>query len=102
MTRGSRPLDAEKVKQHCDLLRDLIGGGPGENPEILRKALGIVRSLQTAAKWDYPQQILQDLKERISAWFRVRQWRGDEAELRRALLQHIDQLPPSWEQPVGY
>jgi len=102
MTRGSRPLDAEKVKQHCDLLRDLIGGGPRENPEILRKALGIVRSLQTAAKWDYPQQILQDLKERISAWFRVRQWRGDEAELRRDLLQHVDQLLPSSEQPVGY
>jgi len=99
MTREPGLVDAKKLNEHCDALRDLIGVGPGDNPEILRKALGIVRSLRAAAEWDYPRQILEDLKARLLAWFSDRQWRGDEAELRRSLLQHVDQLPPSWEQP---
>lgn len=90
-------MDARKVKEHCDTLRDLIGVGPGDNPEILRKALGIVRSLRAAAEWDYPPLILADLKVRLLAWFSDRQWRGDDAELRRSLMQHIDQLPPAWK-----
>ena len=94
-------MDARKVKEHCDTLRDLIGVGPGDNPEILRKALSIVRSLRAAAEWDYPRQILEDLRGRLRAWFSDRQWQGDEAELRRSLLQHVDQLQPSWKQPAG-
>jgi hypothetical protein len=93
-------MDAKKVEGHCDVLRDLIGLGPGDNPDVLRKALGIMRSLRTAAKWDYPRQILEDLKARLLAWFSERQWRGDEADLHRSLLQHVDQLPRSWEQPA--
>lgn len=94
-------MDAKKVTQRCDVLRNLVCVGPGDNPAILRKALGIVGSLDGAAKWDYPRQILGDLKERFLDWFSDRTWRGDEAELHRALLRHIDQLPPSWEKPVG-
>jgi hypothetical protein len=94
-------VDAKKVKEHCDPLRELIGVGPGGNPEILRKALSIVGSLRAAAEWEYPRQIRQDLKVRLRAWFSDRQWQGDDAELRRSLLQHVDQLPPSWKQPVG-
>jgi len=60
------------------------------------KALGIVRSLRAAAEWDYPRQILEDLKVRFLAWFSDRQWRGDDS-----LLRHVDQLPPSWEQQAG-
>ena len=94
-------MDAKKVQEHCDTLRDLIGVGPGDNPDVLRKALVIVSSLRAAAEWDYPRQIVQDLKTRLLAWFSDRQWRGDHAELRRSLLQHVDQLPQSWDQPVG-
>jgi len=83
------------------MLRDPIGVGPGDNPEVLRKALGIVRLLRAAGEWDYRRQILEDLKVRLLAWFSDRQWRGDDAELRRSLLQHVDQLPQSWGQPVG-
>ena len=98
----SRLVDARRVKEHCDTLRDLIAAGPGDNPDILRKALGIVRSLRATAEWDYPREILEDLKVRLLAWFSDRQWRGDDAELHRSLLQQIDQLPPSWEQPAGH
>lgn len=59
-------MDAKKVTQHCDMLRALIGVGPGDNPDILRKALGIVRSLYAAANWDYPQQILKT--SRSGSW----------------------------------
>jgi hypothetical protein len=99
--RENRLVDTRKVKEHCDTLRDLIGVGPGDNPEILRKALSIVRSLRVAAEWDYPRQIIEGLKVRLLAWFSYRQWRGDDAELRRSLLQHVDQLPHSWKQPAG-
>lgn len=58
-------MDAKKVTQRCDVLRNLVCVGPGDNPAILRKALGIVGSLDGAAKWDYPRQILGDLKERF-------------------------------------
>ena len=101
MARKARLVDAKKVKEHCDTLRDLIGVGHGDNPQILHKALRIVRSLRVAAEWDYPRQILDGLKVRLLAWFSDRQWRGDDAELRRSLLQHIDQLPPCWKQPAG-
>jgi hypothetical protein len=102
MTREkSRLVDTNKLKEHCDALRDLIGVGPGDNPDILRKALDIVRSLRAAAEWEYPRQILEDLKVRLLAWFSDRRWRSDDAELRRSLLQHVDQLPLSWDQPVG-
>ena len=92
-------MDARKVREHCHTLRDLIGTGPGDNPDNLRKALGIVRSLHAAAEWEYPRQILEDLKVRLLGWFSDRQWQGDNAELRRSLLQHVDQLPLSWDQP---
>jgi hypothetical protein len=52
-----------------------------------------------AAEWEYPRQILEDLKVRLLAWFSDRDWRGDDAELRRSLLQHVDQLPLSWDHP---
>lgn len=94
-------MEAKKVKALCEALRDSIDMGPGDNPEILREALRSVRSLQAAAEWDYPRQILQDLKVRLLAWFSAREWRGDDAELRRSLLQHVDQLPPSWKPPAG-
>jgi hypothetical protein len=55
-------VDAKKVQEHCDTLRDPIALGPGDNPDIQRKALGIVRSLRAAAERDYPRQILEDLK----------------------------------------
>jgi hypothetical protein len=48
MAAGSRLLDANKVKVLCDTLRDLIGVGPGRNPDTLRNALSIVRSLRAA------------------------------------------------------
>lgn len=94
-------MDAKKVTEHCDTLRDLIGVGSGNNPDALREALGVVRSLRAAAEWEYPRHILEDLRVRLRAWFSDRQWRGDDAELRRSLLQHVDQLPPSWKQPAG-
>jgi hypothetical protein len=100
-TRKIRLVDAKKVKEHCDVLRDLISAGPGDHPDILRKALAIVRSLRAAAEWDYPRQILEDVKVRLLVWFSDRQWRGDDAELRRSLLQHVYQLLESWEQPVS-
>lgn len=93
-------MDVRKVKEQCDVLRDLIDLGSGDNPEVLRRALGIVRSLRAAAEWDYPRQILDDAKERLRAWVSNRKWRGDEAELRRSLLQYLDELPPSWERPT--
>jgi len=62
-------VDAKKLKERCDTLRDLIDVGPGDNPETLRKALDIVRSLRVAAEWDYPPLILEDLKVRLLAWF---------------------------------
>jgi hypothetical protein len=91
-------VDAKKVKEHCDTLRDLISVRPGDNPEILRMALAIVRSLRAEAEWDYPPLILEDLKVRLLAWFSDRQWQGDDAELHRSLLQHVDQLLPAWKQ----
>jgi hypothetical protein len=102
MARESRLVDTTRVKEHCDTLHDLIGVGPGDNPDVLRRALVIVSSLSAAAEWDYPRQIVQDLKMRLLAWFSDRQSRGDDAELHRSLLQQIDQLPPSWEQPAGH
>lgn len=94
-------MEAKKVKAQCDVLRDLISVGPGDNPEILRRALGIVRALRVAATWDYSRQILDDLRERLQAWFSDRQWRGDQAELRHVLLQHLEQVTLSWEEPVA-
>ena len=91
-------MDAKKVKEHCDTLRDLVSVRPGDNPEVLRMALAIVHSLRAEAEWDYPPLILEDLKVRLLAWFSDREWRGDDAELRRSLLQHVDQLPPAWKQ----
>jgi hypothetical protein len=101
MARARQLVDAKKVKVHCNMLRDLIGAGAGDNPDILSRALDIVRSLRAAAEWDYPREILEDVKVRLGAWFSDRQWRGDNAELRRSLLQHVDQLPLAWNQPVS-
>ena len=92
-------MDQKKVQSHCDELRDLIGLGPGRNPEMLLKTLTIVRSLRGAAEWEFPQQILDDLRERLAVWFRDRVWRGDSAELHRALMQDLAQLCASWERP---
>jgi hypothetical protein len=100
MIRESQLVDTKQVQEHCETLRDLIGVGAGDNPDVLREALVIVISLRAAAEWDYPRQIVQDLKMRLLAWFSDRQWRGDDAELRRSLLQHVDQLPLSWDQPA--
>lgn len=93
-------MDKKKVKDRCQELRDLIDLGPGRNVEMLRKALGTVRTLRTAAQWEYPRQILDDLKERLGVWFSARVIRGDNAELRRALLQDLTALYGSWE-PEG-
>lgn len=46
---GVRRLDAKQAQAQCDTLRDLIDG-PGDNPEILRNALRIVRSLSAASE----------------------------------------------------
>jgi hypothetical protein len=81
MAREPGPVDAKKLKERCATLRNLIDVGPGDKPEILRKALDIVRSLRVAAEWDYPPLILEDLKVRLLAWFSDRQWRGDDALL---------------------
>ena len=94
-------MDAKQVRVHCSILRDLVGAGPSENPEILSKALDVVRSLGAAAEWDYPQQILEEVKIRLVAWFSDRQWQGDDADLRCSLLRHVHQLPRSWDQSVG-
>jgi|SRR6201984_1316749 len=98
MAREPGPVDAKKLKERCATLRNLIDVGPGDKPEILRKALDIVRSLRAEAEWDYPPLILEDLKVRLLAWFSDRQWQGDDAELHRSLLQHVAQLPPAWKQ----
>ena len=87
----------EESQDRCDELRDLVDLGPGRNGEVLRKALGTVRTLRAAAEWEYPRQILDDLKERLSIWFSARMIRGDNAELRKALLQDLTQLCTSWE-----
>jgi hypothetical protein len=90
-------MDQEKVQARCDELRDLIGRGPGRDPEVLLKALTIVRSLRGAAEWEFPQQILGDLKERLTVWFSERVWRGDTSALHGALMQSLAELCASWE-----
>ena len=92
-------VDPQKVREHCDELRDLIDLGPGRNGEVLRKALGTVRTLHGAAEWEFPRQILDDLKERLIVWFGDRVIRGDTASLRNALLEHLAALCASWKAP---
>jgi len=94
-------MDQKKAQAHCDELRDLIGLGPGRNPEMSRKALCVVRSLRDAAEWDFPQQILGDLKERLTVWFGDWVWRGDTAELHRALVRDLEELFAAWERPTS-
>jgi hypothetical protein len=96
---GQAPMDQKKVQGYCDELRDLISLGPGRNPEMLRKTLSLVRSLRGGAEWDFPRQMLGDLKERLTVWFSDRVWRGDTAELHGALVRHLAQLCASWERP---
>ena len=95
------PMDAKKVQTHAAELRDLISLGPGHNPEVLRKALGIVRAMRAAAMRDYRRQILDDLKERLKVWFSDRRWRGDQAELRRGIIQDLAELGAAWEALEG-
>ena len=92
-------VDLQNVRERCEELRDLVDLGPGSNAEILRKALGTVRALLAAAEWEFPRQILIDLKERLIAWFSDRLIRGDVAELRSALMQDLVRLCASWEAP---
>jgi hypothetical protein len=87
------------VQAHCDELRDLIGLGPGSNPEMLAKTLGVLRLLRGAAEWDFPQHMLADLKERFTIWFSDRAWRGDTAELHGALVRDVEELCAAWERP---
>lgn len=89
----------KKVHDHSDELRDLIDLGPEHNPEILRKALGIVQTLRAAAPWSFPQQILDDLKERLPYWFGERRWRGDQAQVHCDLLEDLATLQAFWDCP---
>jgi hypothetical protein len=90
-------VNLQKVRDHCDRLRGLIDLGPGLNLEASRKALGTVRALRAAAEWDFPRQILDDLKERLTLWFSDRVFRGDNAALRNALFEHLAELCTSWK-----
>lgn len=79
----------------------LIDLGPGSNAEILRKALGTVRAPRADAEWEFPREILNDFKVRLIAWFYDRMIRGDDAELRSALMRDLMRLCASWEAPAG-
>lgn len=92
-------VNPQTVRQLCDELRDLIDLGPGRNVEVSRKALGTVRTLRAAAEWEFPRQILDDLKERLIFWFSDRQFHGDNAERRKALVKHLAELCASWNAP---
>jgi len=90
--------EAEALRQ-CEILRNLINRGPGNDPDALSEALGILRTLRANAA-DYPRRRLSEISEELRRWFSVRRWREDSdpagLRVRDRLMANITMVEKTW------
>ena len=96
-------MDSIEALQHCEDLFKLVGRGPGEDPDALRKALAIVRTLKRSAT-PYASEKLAGIEEAFTRWFSAR-WHSDldgdveGQHVRHILLSYIAAVRNSWNPP---
>ncbi|MBV9621867.1 MAG: hypothetical protein JO341_12710 [Gammaproteobacteria bacterium] len=91
-------LTREEVVRTCDELHACIEQGPGENPGVLARTLGLLRHLREHAAWDYPLGRLRELEVQLARWFSPAV-RADDEDARRKLLEEVARLEDAWERP---
>ena len=91
-------LTREEVLRTCDELHACIEQGPGEQPGLLGRCLGMLRELREQAGGRYRLERVRDLELLITAWFSPAVRPGDEAA-RERLLAAVSGLEESWQDP---
>ena len=90
--------EAEALRR-CEMLRNLINRGPGNDPDALSEALGILRTLRANAA-DYPRRRLSEISEELRRWFSARRWREDSdpagLRVRDRLMANITMVEKTW------
>ena len=90
--------EAQTLRQG-EVLRNLINRGPGNDPDALSEALGIVHTLRGNAA-DYPRSRLSEISEELRRWFSVRRWREDSdpagLRVRDRLMADITLVQKTW------
>ncbi len=89
------PMDVETAHRECGRLREQIDLGPGANDDALRKALGIVKTLQLAASWQTPRDKLTDIEANLRVWFS----RKGNFGMRHWLEQDLQNVTDYWDRP---
>lgn len=94
-------MNPDEVARACDELHEYVDEGPGERPGVFARSLGVVRLLRSAASWDYPLDILNEIESRLAHWFSPQPWkeRDNEQAYRESLLDQISRLEDAWERP---
>jgi len=94
-------MNTDEVARACDELHEYIELGPGEDQEILGRALRTLGRLKASAPWEYPRTVLEDLETRVATWFSPAPGGGFGAEEhhRQALLEQLGELEDSWSRP---
>jgi hypothetical protein len=86
-----------------ELLKLVKRGAPGENPDVLREALVIVRRLKRSAPTAYQREKLTVIEEQFERWFSASKYRfaldidADGQQVRDTLMLHITTLWNSWK-----
>ena len=90
------PLTKEELVRACDELHSQVDEGPGQNTTAHAAALNTLKRLRSAASWDYPLTLLEQIESLLMAWFSGKLQR---ASSRQTLLEHISRLEDAWERP---
>jgi hypothetical protein len=96
MTVTQYPLTNEEMVRACDELHSRVDEGPGHNADALADSLKTLKRLRSAASWDYPLTLLEQIELLLMHWFSGKLQR---VTSRQTLLEHISRLEDAWERP---
>jgi hypothetical protein len=87
-------MDEAETDRLCEQLYACIAMGPGDTPDAMKTARGIIQQFRYATPWAYLICVAGELESEFERWFSPRRWRGHDAgqSLKGQLYADISRL----------